>query len=272
MSTKIYTGFKINESNLEDIQKLLNEHKIDVNLWAEKKSLSFIINYMVYKADKMSVTSENANFNDLYLEAYNELLDRGQEIEKTQRRDVAADFDVNIVLFPYNSAFYGIYYSEDTANYKKFLKHKLVEEFSYWNNSDKPKNIKLSDWNERGKIWDNILKYGDIPSKVGFSQTLNKSAPMPSYKNIIKNWNKLLPAYEKRLKDIINDLVFDKEIELRKIKKTSDIWKLMFEIKKDNSEEFLERKKIIEEMVKSKLKKALIPSDFGIVIKSKNKP
>lgn len=37
-----------------------------------------------------------------------------------------------------------------------FSKHTLVQEYGYWNNSDKPDEVSDREWRRRGKVWENV--------------------------------------------------------------------------------------------------------------------
>ena len=58
----------------------------------------------------------------------------------------------------------------------------IVEEFRYWNNSDKPDDISEEDWDSRKTVWQNVFSDSYIPSQSGLIIELF-DGNIPSYLN-----------------------------------------------------------------------------------------
>jgi len=48
--------------------------------------------------------------------------------------------------------------------YEKFMKETGFEEYGYWNNTDKPDDVSEDEWDERERVWDEVIDY--IPIKT----------------------------------------------------------------------------------------------------------
>lgn len=84
-------------------------------------------------------------------------------------RTPTIDTDFQLVFFPYKKKFLGIAYTEHDEWYESWCKMPGVREYAYWNNTDKPCDISNNEWSARGRAWDKVLGYGDIPSMCGFT-------------------------------------------------------------------------------------------------------
>lgn len=71
------------------------------------------------------------------------------------------DFSVGLMLRLYNKRWYITLRYEPLAIGKifEFLEHDQdLEDYSYWNNSDRPDDISDAEWNRRGEVWKVILE------------------------------------------------------------------------------------------------------------------
>ena len=175
MSLKLYDGYKIkNFSEKEFIEKY--EYLKEV---VEKKA-------------KISIQEEISNI------FYN-TLDYGYG----RQEDDMTVLEYSFALKEYKGDLYLYLFSEDREISKMLLKEiENIEEFGYWNNTDKPDSVTESHWEKRKKIWDELLTSYSF-EKSGFStfyffESLEFLKNIDYTYNIFKNIN-----YEKRKKDYV---------------------------------------------------------------------
>lgn len=84
----------------------------------------------------------------------------GEQLTNHQR-DVWA-LDVSVTLRTHRGRYYLIPYCERSSYVGGTLdflaKHKHLEEFGYWDNSDKPEEVTSSQWARRSKIWTHLTE------------------------------------------------------------------------------------------------------------------
>jgi hypothetical protein len=149
MSTKIYNGWKLNVTS-EELYSLL---------WDIKKRAKEIIKNNL--RDIYNIKPITTTVYDHALKVQNELINN---VNKEILNMVCSPFDpdCNLCIYPYNSEFYARSFYDNTSlivkNSLDFLGDMdKVEEFFYFNNTDKPDNISDEEWINRGEVWDNIM-------------------------------------------------------------------------------------------------------------------
>ncbi len=120
MSTKIYTGLKFTTTDFFEVQDILSSYREKVSEVIKEKVASFLITRSVDMFDRHVVESKESGKYSFYSEAYFELIERQSEIEKTGRRDPSVDFEVSVVVLPFNGEFYGVCYAESDNLYNFF--------------------------------------------------------------------------------------------------------------------------------------------------------
>ena len=158
MSTKIYTAYRLKKS--EDFWPFLRETRLK-GVENVRKVLTKLYNGLLMEVDTKS-------------EAYQKSLDilkdeqlaRGMIVERlicdNYRRQAnnaerdPFDFDVSIAVREHEGRLYLIPRCDMLMRrVLDFLKRDpRLEDFSYWNNSDRPEGIAQKEWDQRGEIWD----------------------------------------------------------------------------------------------------------------------
>jgi len=89
-------------------------------------------------------------------------------------------FDLS--LFPFRDEIYGISFTSqnDSTWTDLWFSKDAVEEYRYWNNTDRPKEITEAKWDQRSRAWDQILNgFGSVPAMNGFlAQCMEKYPPL----------------------------------------------------------------------------------------------
>jgi hypothetical protein len=149
MSTKIYNGWKLNVTS-EELYPLL---------WKIKgEALKIIKNNLrdIYYLKPITTTA-----GDHALKVERELINN---VNKDVSNMVRSPFDpdCNLCIYPYNNEFYARSFCDRVSlivkNSLDFLEHmEEIEEFCYYNNTDKPDNLSDKEWSNRECIWNNIM-------------------------------------------------------------------------------------------------------------------
>lgn len=107
----------------------------------------------------------------------------------------------DLVLFPFRHSIYGMSFTSQNGNEwtDLWFSKDPVEEYRYWNNTDRPGGVSQALWDLRGQIWDEILAdFGSVPAMCGYTaQCLEKYPPSIELKGLISH----IPTLEARVKN-----------------------------------------------------------------------
>jgi hypothetical protein len=174
MSTKIYKGFKLETDSFQEALQIINAFRPCVAKQAEDLMDKFIDNAKAaYKGESMHIADIKIDCFDLWTNLRDKMKEKGF-------KNPSVDTDFNIVLIPTKGFLLGIVYTAHNEWYDAWCKRNGVQEYSYWNNSDKPDEISEEDWKKREEDWD-VLDYGPT-SMQGFSiELVDPMGPMPEF-------------------------------------------------------------------------------------------
>lgn len=161
MSTKIYEAYRVKRN--ADIWPLL--HDLGERGREEAKKVLRAIYTAMLAQDEMRQlvvdmckleTSEKVT--PYYCGAYIRQ-QWGAQLSRAEKNDF--DLEVSLNIFHSGKRFYIIPYpgSGLFGRCLEFLKEEpRLEDFAYWNNSDRPDHISARAWGQRARIWDRICK------------------------------------------------------------------------------------------------------------------
>lgn len=230
MSTKIYNGYRLKtDMSLRELHDLCMRIRQSVGKLCEelyfKKIAEIICNLLDMKEMKPSrleamVTrmAKDSRLHDYPLWiVQNYILERQRQIKVTNLRDPEVDFDCKIVFFPISDKILLTLYAEKKEYFKAIEAFCEVEEYGYWNNTDRPKKLTDKQWEQRRIDWDEALGDSDIPSLQGFTVTCvldnffpdvdRVIATMPSFKERVKSraYNNMVDEYIGKNKEHLGD-------------------------------------------------------------------
>jgi hypothetical protein len=143
MSTKIYNAWRFPHSNLADFIDQIHAHMMEKIISQAKKLMEGV--------DKDYHPDKPGQLKKILFNAY--------ILSKSHYR--IFNFDCGVNLYPQKRWIYALpyggYYTFETFE----PNGKNIEEYSYWNNSDKPDEISTRSWNTRAKNWDLALESPD---------------------------------------------------------------------------------------------------------------
>ncbi|MBY3151299.1 enolase [Rhizobium laguerreae] len=114
--------------------------------------------------DEAATSSESRHRGAVPLEhVRKEILDRQAEIVSSRLRDPPVDPDFTVSVFSHETGYYGIVGTERRPWLDEWLKSDFIEDFCYWNNSDRPDGVDEDEWSRRHSIWKSL--FSSVPEK-----------------------------------------------------------------------------------------------------------
>jgi len=218
MSTKIYTGFLFDTTDLRKIRKYLMDFQ---------KELEPVITAGITKwlAERVSDMIDRAEFlgskkvkEPLY-EAKKEFEERVKKIKNTSLRDPSVDWNFSVTVFPLKNKMLGMYFCDNNELEKLWLAKPYVEDYHYQNQTDQPENVSNKEWEQRRKDWDITLPGLGVPCLSGFTMDVVPNHYFITVFRIgAKNVLKCIPSLTDRVKPIAAELVFRDFCRKKRIK------------------------------------------------------
>ena len=162
MSTKIYNGYKIHleENNIECLNQFCNKVRDKIKNKIIQAYKKIYIQLILNEYDDRLVGLSNDQSNILYkIRGY--ISKEYQNIDQGYRNSY--DLGFNFVLFDRSPNLLCIVYTCQQELLNVFSKMPGVIEYGYWDNSDKPKNIKTEEWEQRKSDWQFLTENHEIP-------------------------------------------------------------------------------------------------------------
>ena len=201
MST-VYEGNIIRKTNIADVFYLIKSRYKDFNDVFNKKIKCDFVKAIYKKLDESLITNKKKkefNIQDFTDDFHKTIFQLNKNIV----------YNVHICLFPYKKDVYIMNCSDYMYNgiYNDFN----FEDYSYWNNTDKPDDISNREWNKRLKIWDLLCPNCPANDSLRYSPYFNEIENMAflwKYKDLKEYFEKY--NKEKRLEDYNNNYEFSK--------------------------------------------------------------
>ena len=162
MSTKIYQGFLVETDSAVELLSLVDRFRPYIHRQGRKLLDNFI---------RMCGGDE---FN-----AWTKWMDIRRETVEKGIRAPRVDTQFQLVFFPDGKRFLGIAFTEHEQWFSQWLRQPLVQEYGYWDNTDKPENISELNWDARRNDWDRVVGCDPICTR-GFAIDLHEvPGPLP---------------------------------------------------------------------------------------------
>jgi hypothetical protein len=160
MSTKVYTAYRLKKSSdlwsfvrsanataMKNVQERIREIHSDLMKTAPSESVDFGDLVERYQ-DEGKARSRIAS--DALLKGY------GEQLSSSHRNDF--DFNVSIAIWEHKKGLYIRPFCDmRMRDVLDFLKRdRRLQDFSFWDNTDRPKRITEKQWKARGRVWDAI--------------------------------------------------------------------------------------------------------------------
>lgn len=203
MSTVIANGVRFVSQDIFEIHHQLLQWRERVRVLASTAAAKHLAERAVFHHDRAVVKGEPLNKSWLG-DAYDDLRDRQRKIKQTMERDPDVDFDFSLTLMPFEGAFYGMLFCEQTAWVRSFQRKGWTTPFSYWD-GDRPSHVSAGEWAERERVWDAIFDQGPRPTDCGFSVDCTPQLGYPTIEKVLKH----VPTHATRVQRMAKEVVCD---------------------------------------------------------------
>jgi hypothetical protein len=214
MSTRIYTGCEIVGHTLESFLKAAQRLHPQAKIVAQRAAREFIMRSAVHQFDEHHLgLAEDTRPNSFIGDAFNNLLERQDKIERTGRRDGGADFAMDITLFPLSTTraaparLLAVSFIENPELRKFWTAQPFWRDFWYGDSGDAPEDVPRKSWAERKRLWARVFPDGRPPSQRGYSvnilrpgdifQTLDDEALAPHMPDLVARAHFLVDFFTK---------------------------------------------------------------------------
>lgn len=164
MGARIFAGFRLATDSFTEALAIVNAFRPWVTAEAEKLLDTYMDNIMQEKGVKSR-------------EAYDMWQEKRRKLTALQVAN-PADTEFSILLIPYAGGVLGRVYTVQRAWTEKWLQQPGVEEFSYWDNEARPKDVTKAEWQARAEA---LAVITDQPmSMQGFAiELVSPEGPLP---------------------------------------------------------------------------------------------
>lgn len=156
MSTKVYTGFRVETTDLVAIRALVEEVRPLVRQQAQ-------------------------NLLDAYMargKRFTDWLDERRDTVNKGFRNPLVDTQFDLLFIPLDGYSIGICYTEHHEWFETWLAREGVRSWAYWNNTDPDEDVSDEEWSARKRDWDSLGFH--VPAMAGFTISVtNPMGPMP---------------------------------------------------------------------------------------------
>ncbi len=174
MSTKIYNGFRVNAGSALANLNLLSEVKPGVQALVDRKMLAVLTEQIVFEVDRFSLLRHQVLAGEIaelpadwadkrkeYVGRYvrRKLFEEQTECRRGLQRSPLIDCDVELFLRadPDTGMLLGYLQEERVGAHELLIRTPGIEDFGYWNNTDKPEAVSDEEWEARSRLWDKVL-------------------------------------------------------------------------------------------------------------------
>jgi len=229
MSTKIFNGYKLPQMSLKELDLFIKKSKGEIRkAYIElgesmliRKSIRLLDLFYIHGGEYVNeILNEDVNFNSHYSPyflAHSDLVEDSRNSEKSgMLADSIFDLKSSICLFPVRGKILAMLFSQQRQFTSVWDSIEGVEEYCYWNNSDKPEDLSDSQWNRRKQDWDTALTGIGIPSECGFIVELTKGFPSLFDMKLKENASKYISTIDSldtRASTYARNIVFNEQLD-----------------------------------------------------------
>lgn len=202
MSTKIFTGFSFESTSLEGTLFLLGAHKRAIQGLVDAKNRKLLAHRCTRLVDAFCLARNTGEPLPAELEqvqaesAYGHCgwkqIEEQEQCRKSPYRSPEVDCDVTLRLFgdPKTKRIVGFVCEERVGAHEYLLKVPGIVDYSYWNNTDAPKEMSEAEWEERAGIWNRAA------DTEGFEFDMSWKSNYEFLKDVVPH----LPSLEERVR------------------------------------------------------------------------
>jgi len=167
VSTKIYNAYRFKKEKLNEFLEFIDDQILSSILEYGNKLFNNLTEHAIQKAlEKKGM--KGADFSDLFMRelAFEYYIDKAMESSTRDMMDLSASYNFWIR----GDYVYTVAYVENWL-YEDFDYPDWVEDFNYWDNTDKPEDVSQKEWDFREEVWEEINNNWDKGRLVHFIMT-----------------------------------------------------------------------------------------------------
>lgn len=216
LSTKIHNGILFRGS-LRGVYERLRQSRPHIHEMQKRETLAFLGRRAAEILDRrvlgMHPLKDEHGQKSPLSAAWREMRDRQAEIVRSGYRDPEVDFGFSIVLLPAQRVF-GLVDAEQKSFRDWLMSQDWLQEFNYWDNTDRPDSLSEAQWEHRRGIWKELLspKGAGWPGDWGLGFTCNPP-PMTLEAALVAA---AAPPIEKRARDLAKMRLVDVYVRARR--------------------------------------------------------
>jgi hypothetical protein len=163
MSYKVYDAFKFGTTDMDAVRSHIDAWKNELAKLHHRWLAALHADMAVAMIDEAATTTVSRHRGKVPLETVRkEILDRQEEIVTSRLRDPEVDPEFTVSVFTHETGYYGIVGTERRAWLDEWLKSNFIEDFSYWNNTDRPDGMDADEWERRHAVWKSLASTDQI--------------------------------------------------------------------------------------------------------------
>lgn len=202
MSMHVHNGVRFTSTDLLEIHHGIMNWRVRIKELTVAAQAKFLADHVTLKIDLAS--AKGKAIKHPLSSAWSVMMDRQDEIKKTQRRDPLVDFEFTCSILPFEGRVYGIVFCEQDEWVSEFKSLEWVEEFEYQNSTDDiPDGVSEDEWQHRADIWDRIFVNNSAASQCGFTAECTAMYEHVNTKDVLP----LVKPFDKRLESVAKELV-----------------------------------------------------------------
>ena len=185
MSIKIYTGFILRATTLEGALDKIHVLRRDVKDLARVRMARCMGQKCAARLDRYAARDlfpEGGSIPRLQnpmSDVWMELLDEHREAKAHHRRNLDTDYEFTMTLHPDNGDILGMSFVEEDGWHSHWMQGEGVEDYCYFNNTDRPEALTEAEWEEREGRWNSVLDRdpGCRPAFAGITANIHEGDP-----------------------------------------------------------------------------------------------
>ncbi len=173
MSTKIYNAFKLPTTSFSAIRMAvaeLREQALSCALQTIKaKALADALERFDLACLAGTLESEPRDFlGEAFAAIFNEI----QEFKSSPYRNPGIDTSLSLCFFPRSKDTLGMAFADNPTLLELVKTLPGWQDYSYWNNTDRPDHVSAAQWSARRVAWNKALPGTGVPAEQGFTVRL----------------------------------------------------------------------------------------------------
>ena len=173
MSTKLYNAFRLPTRSFTRILRDVSALREIARAQALEVIKSYVLKEALGAFDLACLdTAEKSSNVDYLCAAFSKTMDELENAKKSLYRSPLIDTSLTICFFPRKSDTLGLYFAENPGIAKLVQTLPGWQDFSYWDNTDRPGDVTSAQWAARRSAWNKALPGAGVPAESGFSVTV----------------------------------------------------------------------------------------------------